>query len=492
MQQIKQRCCTRIQLLYAETRTRIVPNLYRYTTFLLHLSAALHKKGRKLSACVGSYPTAEGGISVFYDPAVINATCNVVRVMNYDMYYVGGRGVQSLKSRPDCAGVGPTSTVPWAKFSMEWWSARVSVDKLVMGLPAYSNDYSALPHFGGSNGTQQGVGPPNEGAEALKGSVESTWEFFDQIYVHHYSDATVQGNPPRIRYGTDARSTKSQLKTADALGIKQVGFWTWNSASAEMMDTLYNWTAAKEFPTPPSVVASAATPALMPFDILPANASLPPVHRNSDMVSWGIAVGKEGGKYHAFLDVLVGGCSLAYWQSNSQIMHMTADAPEGPFTMKEPVLPVFTSNPSLTRAPDGTWLLFSIGLGNVTGVVPAQCSSDATGANSSADTGSSGYGVDGYTGNITTLHYSRSLNGPWKVLQVPAASSGPFATTTAILPGFTNPSAMALPNGTIVVVGIPQGCCTDGYVRSVLLSRLERRHSQWLMSVPSTPLSFTF
>eukprot|EP00729_Bicosta_minor_P026287 gene26287-26476_t len=247
-----------------------------YTTFLLHLSAALHKKGRKLSACVGSYPTAEGGISVFYDPAVINATCNVVRVMNYDMYYVGGRGVQSLKSRPDCAGVGPTSTVPWAKFSMEWWSARVSVEKLVMGLPAYSNDYSALPHFGGGNGTQQGVGPPNEGAEALKGSVESTWEFFDQIYVHHYSDATVQGNPPRIRYGTDARSTKSQLKTADALGIKQVGFWTWNSASAEMMDTLYNWTAAKEFPTPPSVVASAATPALMPFDILPANASLPP------------------------------------------------------------------------------------------------------------------------------------------------------------------------------------------------------------------------
>ena len=82
----------------------------------------------------------------------------------------------------------------------------------------------------------------NEGAEAVKGSVESTWEYFDQIYVHHYSDATVQGNPPRIRYGTDARSTKSQLKTADALGIKHVGFWTWNSASAEMLDTLYNWT----------------------------------------------------------------------------------------------------------------------------------------------------------------------------------------------------------------------------------------------------------
>ena len=126
-----------------------------------------------------------------------------------------------------------------------------------------------------------------------------------------------------------------------------------------------------------AVVSYAATPALMPFDILPANASLPPVHRSSDMVSWGIAVGKEDeasgdeasgdGKYHAFLDVLVGGCSLAYWQSNSQIMHMTADAPEGPFTMKGQVLPPFTSNPSLTRAPDGTSALHA---GRSTGVAP--------------------------------------------------------------------------------------------------------------------------
>ena len=70
-----------------------------YSLFLHQLSDALHKRGFLLSACVGSYPTAEGGISVFYDPAVINATCDVVRVMNYDMYYVGGRGVASLASR---------------------------------------------------------------------------------------------------------------------------------------------------------------------------------------------------------------------------------------------------------------------------------------------------------------------------------------------------------------------------------------------------------
>ena len=132
----------------------------KYSTFLRTLSSALHAKGFKMSECVGSYPTHDGGISVYYDPAVVAETNDVVRVMNYDMYYVGGRGVPSIASRPDCAGMGPTSTTPWAEFSMRWWADRVPKEKLVMGLPAYSNDYSALPGWGGGNGTQAGVGPP--------------------------------------------------------------------------------------------------------------------------------------------------------------------------------------------------------------------------------------------------------------------------------------------------------------------------------------------
>lgn len=122
-----------------------------------------------MGRCVGSYPTRDGGIAVYYDPAVVAETNDVVRVMNYDMFYVGGRGVAAIAGRPDCEGMGPTSTVrpirfhvhirifirdcmwlqvPWAKASMEWWAARVPIEKLVMGLPAYSNDYSALPGWG--------------------------------------------------------------------------------------------------------------------------------------------------------------------------------------------------------------------------------------------------------------------------------------------------------------------------------------------------------
>ena len=106
-----------------------------YSTFLRALAVALHAAGKKLSTCVGTYPTASDGVDVFYDPAAINETCDVIRVMNYDMYWVGGRGVPSLAGRPDCVGAGPTSTQPWARQSMEWWAARVSPpSKLVMGL----------------------------------------------------------------------------------------------------------------------------------------------------------------------------------------------------------------------------------------------------------------------------------------------------------------------------------------------------------------------
>ena len=208
-----------------------------YSAFLRQLSTALHAGGMKLSACVGSYPTADDGISVFYDPAVINETVDIVRVMNYDMYYVGGRGVPALASRPDCEGMGPTSTVPWARHSMEWWMARVHPQKLVMGLPAYSNDYSALPGRGGSNGTQQGVGPPVE--EAMPGTIETVWTYFDQMFVHRYLAAST--GEPRVRYGVDVKSTQAQLVSAKSLGVRAVGFWTWNTASDAMRKAALSW-----------------------------------------------------------------------------------------------------------------------------------------------------------------------------------------------------------------------------------------------------------
>ena len=56
----------------------------KYSDFLHALSAALHAKGLKMSECVGSYPTADGRITVYYDPAVVAETNDIIRVMNYE------------------------------------------------------------------------------------------------------------------------------------------------------------------------------------------------------------------------------------------------------------------------------------------------------------------------------------------------------------------------------------------------------------------------
>ena len=72
------------------------------------------------------------------------------------------------------------------------------------------------------------------------------------------------------------------------------------------------------------------------------------------------------GAYHAIFSLFAGGCGLNSWVANSQLMHATASSPTGPFaaaTASLLRLP-FAHNPKLTRAPDGTYLLFHIGCGD--------------------------------------------------------------------------------------------------------------------------------
>merc|ERR1712216_1009305 len=148
----------------------------KYSDYLRAQSEALHAKGLKMSSCVGSYPTRQGGINDFYDPKVMGETNDVVRVMNYDMFYAGGRGPMANSSRPDCYGMGPTSSAPWAAASMQWWIAAVPKSKLVMGLPGYSNDYCSLQYkYCDGPGYQAGTGPPDSD------DVEVIWDYFNQI-----------------------------------------------------------------------------------------------------------------------------------------------------------------------------------------------------------------------------------------------------------------------------------------------------------------------
>eukprot|EP00664_Eupelagonemidae_sp_cell27_P008281 gene8281-3231_t len=72
-------------------------------------------------------------------------------------------------------------------------------------------------------------------------------------------------------------------------------------------------------------------------------------------------------------------CGMSTWTSNSQVVHATAAAPEGPYQRRGVVDPPFSHNPTVARAPDGTWVLYHIGCGDGTTKQCTNCSGGTTG-----------------------------------------------------------------------------------------------------------------
>ncbi len=183
-----------------------LPKKYReaYGAFIKTLSARLHDAGKKLSICVAytpgmSQPSPDPG---FYDPELIAKHCDLVRVMCYDKH---------LASQP---GHGPTSTAPWARSAMKYWLKSIPREKLVMGLPAYSNDYDIRPE---GRGRQVDRASPDTIAP-----IEPHWRPFEKINVYRYTDKA--GNP-RVFYASDSKSTQAHLETARQLDLGGFGFW---------------------------------------------------------------------------------------------------------------------------------------------------------------------------------------------------------------------------------------------------------------------------
>jgi len=87
-----------------------------------------------------------------------------------------------------------------------------------------------------------------------------------------------------------------------------------------------------------------------------------PAFNSSNYSSWGGSVIRgDDDQYHMFAAVFQNGKGLNSWTTDSEIMHAVADTPEGPFKMKNIVEQPFAHNPQITRAYDGTYLLFMIG-----------------------------------------------------------------------------------------------------------------------------------
>lgn len=206
-----------------------------YTSFLKEVSAKLHVAGKKLSQCVGFYDSlykkGDAG-QIFYDVKVLTATCDYVRVMCYDMYFAPGRGQNEFLNRDDCQGLGATSCYPFAKAAMEFWLKHIPGNKLIMGLPAYSNDYDMT---NGGIGKQVAAAIPDN----VKGRLpHPAWLWFERINMYLYKD-----NDEHIHlfYASDETSTEALLKLAEEFKIDNIGFWHLSSVSPEMWNVTRAW-----------------------------------------------------------------------------------------------------------------------------------------------------------------------------------------------------------------------------------------------------------
>jgi len=203
-----------------------------YSDFLRHASKALKGMNRKMSHCVGYYPGMENDPprQLFYDPTVVGQTCDLVRVMCYDLYWAPGKGQGT--DRDDARGIGPTSNYPWARTAMEFWLKRVPREKLVMGLPAYSNDYVVTPAGKG----QQVYKPRPETASGTE--VARSWLWYEKLNLYLFRDPS---GDPHAFYASDARSTAEHLRTVDDLNLPSIGFWHFSSVDDETWAAVRQW-----------------------------------------------------------------------------------------------------------------------------------------------------------------------------------------------------------------------------------------------------------
>ena len=124
-------------------------------------------------------------------------------------------------------------------------------------------------------------------------------------------------------------------------------------------------------------------------------------------------------------------------------------------------------NPQAVQAPDGTWLIYSIGQTNASWALPCKAHKPVGTARKQLPR--------------VEVHYSSSLCGPWTLLR-----PSPDRYNGAITPFASNPAPIFLPNGTAVVVGTGFG---DSLSVAVADSWRGTAHGLDAAACPSTSLT---
>lgn len=166
--------------------------------------------------------------------------------------------------------------------------------------------------------------------------------------------------------------------------------------------------------------------------------------------SWGANIFQQDGLWHMFASEFANHCDISKWSPNSRIIRATSTTgPEGPYTYSDTVVTPFAHNPKVVRAPDGTWLMYTIG----TPVAPEHLKN----CSSLNEEGPHKPGrVPGNLESNVTLFTAESLTGRWTRFGIVLGSNyeGTWDEDTS------NPSPFVLPNGTVLLMY--RGCIVSG------------------------------
>jgi hypothetical protein len=167
--------------------------------------------------------------------------------------------------------------------------------------------------------------------------------------------------------------------------------------------------------------------------------------------SWGASVFFENGKYHMFAAEMAEHCGLNSYTYNSVVVHATAHKPEGPFVRDKVVVPNQSHNPTVVRAPNGSWVLYHIGCGQNIRKCITGCKNNTTPSGAKGKVGpllppdDDGYQCHPGYGDPPNVLVAPTLDGPWRL-------HGLTVNTSKWFKHFDNPAPYIFPNGSVLAL----------------------------------------
>ena len=196
--------------------------------------------------------------------------------------------------------------------------------------------------------------------------------------------------------------------------------------------------------------------------------------------TWGGAAIRDGadGRVHMYVTEWQNHCPMTYpdFITQTHIVHVVADPPDGPFVRAEPaeVVPTAAGNPVIARATDGTYLLYFT---NYRYAGPLKnCSSAATITGQRAAAAAEQQPVKA-TNTACGIHlaHAKSLDGPWSLVYGIAYGAGGSQRWDNCT--LTNPGPFVFPNSTVLMMfklcRYAPNCPNGRYISGLLTSPLQ-------------------